>query len=632
MPPKFVPKHLRGKVAAEKADKKEEKKEMTAAERAEAELKGEGFKEAVASNRTTTGILAVDKNARDIKVISFSLALHGLVLVEDTTFELSWGNRVGLVGSSGSGKSTLLQCIAAREIPLPKHLEIFLLSEEAPPLEISALEYVVESAKAEVARLEALAEQLLEEIGGEQSDILDSIHDKLDSMSPETFESRASEILHGLGFSEKNVPASRALKDMSGGWKMRAALAKALFVAPDLLLLDEPTNHLDLDACVWLANHLAEYKKMLLVISHSQDFLNDVCTHTMTLSRKKLRTWGGNYATFVKTKAEQDANQLKLYEKQQEEIAHIKSFIASCGTYANLVRQAQSRQKVLDKMIADGLIEKPYEEPRFKFAFPACGEMPPPLISVSDVSFSYSGKKADYLFSKINFGIASDSRICLVGPNGAGKSTLLKLLDKELSPTEGNISTKGGVTIARYTQHSDELLDYSLSPVEFMRKSFATKYPKYEEQTWRSCVGSWGLHSDYHYQPISILSAGLKQRLVFAYLAMLNPHVLLLDEPTNAADMQMIDSMAEAINKFEGAVICVSHDFALLSQIAREIWVVDHGVTIWKGDIRSYKDYLSRQVGGGSKGAGTGVSTPSAGAGSAKGGAGATAKAGAGKK
>jgi ATP-binding cassette, subfamily F, member 2 len=241
MPPKFVPKHLRGKVAEEKK-KEEVKKEVTAADLAEAELRGDAAKEVKPSNRTTTGILAVDKNARDIKVISFSLALHGLVLVEDTTFELSWGNRVGLIGSSGSGKSTLLQCIAAREIPLPQHLEIFLLSEEAPPLEISALEYVVQSAKEEVARLEALAEKLLEELGGEPSDILDAVHDKLDSMSPETFESRASEILHGLGFSEKNVPSSRALKDMSGGWKMRAALAKALFVAPDLLLLDEPTN------------------------------------------------------------------------------------------------------------------------------------------------------------------------------------------------------------------------------------------------------------------------------------------------------------------------------------------------------------------------------------------------------
>ena len=176
-------------------------------------------------------------------------------------------------------------------------------------------------------------------------------------------------------------------------------------------------------------------------------------------------------------------------------------------------------------------IEKPFEEPRFKFAFPDCGELPPPLISVSDVSFSYSGQKKDYLFSKINFGIASDSRICLVGPNGAGKSTLLKLLDKELNPTEGTISTKGGITVARYTQHSDELLDYSLSPVEFMRKSFKDRYPKYEEQNWRSCVGGWGLASDYHYQPISILSAGLKQRLVFAYLAMTNPHVLLVRSP-----------------------------------------------------------------------------------------------------
>lgn len=299
---------------------------------------------------------------------------------------MNWGQRYGLIGRNGSGKSTLLQCIAQREVPIPDHMDVYLLSEEAQPSELTALEYVIESAQKEVVRLEALAESLLS-TEGPDSEALHGVYERQDELDPSTFVSRASSILVGLGFNPQTL--HKKTKDMSGGWRMRVALGRALFIAPSVLLLDEPTNHLDLEACVWLEDYLAKYTKILLVVSHSQDFLNGVCTNMMVLQRKKLRYWRGNYDTYVQTREEQDKNQMTQFKKQQEEIAHIKSFIASCGTYANLVRQAQSRQKQLDKMIDEGLIEEPWKDPVFNFRFPETGTLPPPLISFSEVAFSY---------------------------------------------------------------------------------------------------------------------------------------------------------------------------------------------------------------------------------------------------
>ena len=348
---------------------------------------------------------------------------------------------------------------------------------------------------------------------------------------------------------------------------------------------------------MWLEEYLATYPHILIVISHSQDFLNGVCTDIMVMQQQKLRYWSGNYDQYITTRSEQDTNTMKLYKKQQAEIADIKAFIASCGTYANLVRQAKSRQKILDKMEADGLIEMPYEEPQFRFRFADAGVLSPPLISFSEVAFSYSSRREDYLFKDVSFGIHPNSRIVLVGPNGAGKSTLLKLIVGEMGPTEGTISARPGMSIGRYHQHSAEALDDAMTPVEYISGKFQEKYPTNRLEEWRSVVGTYGIPKDYHLQPIRNLSDGLKTRLVFCDIALQNPHLLLLDEPTNAADMEMIDSMAEAINNFNGGVVVISHDFRLLAQVAEEVWVVDRGLKVFDGDIRAYKEYLKQSHG-----------------------------------
>merc|ERR1719158_2084069 len=286
-------------------------------------------------------------------------------------------------------------------------------------------------------------------------------------MDPDTFEARACELLHGLGFTE--VMMRKFTKDMSGGWRMRVALAQALFKQPTLLILDEPTNHLDLGACVWLEEYLAKYPTTIVLTSHSEDFMNGVCNEIMQLTvDQKLVFWGGNYDAYVKTRSELEVNQMKAFEKEQSDIKHLEEFIRSCGTYSNLRKQADSKQKIIDKMKEKGLTERPKADPKYEFRFPDAEKLPPPVLAFDNMSFSYSGEKQDYLYTKTSFGIDLDSRIALVGPNGAGKSTLLKLMRDELQPTEGDVKRHGHLRIGQYNQHSEEILDMEKSPLQFL--------------------------------------------------------------------------------------------------------------------------------------------------------------------
>ncbi|KAI8904386.1 P-loop containing nucleoside triphosphate hydrolase protein [Gorgonomyces haynaldii] len=544
------------------------------------------------NNRSSTGVLTSEKNSRDIKIELYSLNFFSQNLINESTIELNFGRRYGLIGPNGSGKSTFLQSLAAREAPIPEHIDIYLLNSEYPPTEMTALQAVIDDAEREVKRLEKLMEDLMVE--DPDSPILEDIYDRIEQLDASTFEVRAALILKGLGFSDGRMKYKT--KDLSGGWRMRVALARALFVKPTLLLLDEPTNHLDLGACVWLEEYLSKYDRILLVISHSQDFMNSVCTNIINLNHKReLVYYTGNYDTYVKTRAENEVNQMKAYEKQQEEIAHIKKFIASCGTFANLVKQAKSRQKILDKMEADGLIEKVEEKRMFDFTFNSAGPLPPPVLAFTDMSFAYSGNLKDAIYRNLEWGCDTESRIALVGPNGAGKSTLLKLMSGELSPTSGTISRHSHLKIGKYNQHSADQLDANKSAVDYLRGRFP-EMPQ-DLQYWRQNVGRFGLTGNSQLCPISQLSDGQKARIVFAELSLTRPNLLLLDEPTNALDIETIDSLARAINSFEGGVVLVSHDFRLISQVAEQIWVCENGsMSLWEGSITQYKQKLKKEV------------------------------------
>ncbi|KAK4337104.1 hypothetical protein RND71_043854 [Anisodus tanguticus] len=544
-----------------------------------------------AKARAVTGVLGVSPKSRDIKIDNFSIMFHGFEILTDTKLELNCGRRYGLIGLNGCGKSTMLASIGRREVPIQPSVDIYHLTREMPPSEKTALEAVMEVDEERI-KLEKLAEELAQNEDDESQEQLMDIYERLDEIDADKAKAKACFILKGLGFDK--AMQDKKCKDFSGGWRMRIALARALFVKPHCLILDEPTNHLDLDACVWLEEELKTYKRILLIISHSQDFMNGVCTNIIHFTQKKLEYYSGNYDQFVKTRLELLEHQMKRYNWEQSQISHMKEYIARFGHgSAKLARQAQSKEKTLAKMVAGGLTDKVSNEKTVSFYFPSCGKIPPPVIMVQNISFRYNDK-TPWIYKNLEFGVDLDTRLALVGPNGAGKSTLLKLLTGDLIPQEGIIRTHTHLKIARYHQHLHEMLDLDLSALDYMMKCF----PEVKEiEEMRKVIGRYGLTGRQQVSPIRQLSDGQRCRVVFAWLAFQAPHMLFLDEPTNHLDMETIDALAEAINDFEGGMILVSHDFRLINQVAKEIWICEKGkVTKWKGNILDYKEYLKNKI------------------------------------
>ncbi|CAO2186503.1 unnamed protein product [Urochloa humidicola] len=541
------------------------------------------------SDRTCTGVLASHPLSRDIHIESLSLTFHGHDLIVDSELELNYGRRYGLLGLNGCGKSTLLTAIGCRELPIPEHMDIFHLTREIEASDMSALQAVV-SCDEERVKLEKEAEILAAQDDG-GGDALDRVYERLEAIDASTAEKRAAEILFGLGFN-KQMQAKKT-RDFSGGWRMRIALARALFMNPTILLLDEPTNHLDLEACVWLEETLKKFDRILVVISHSQDFLNGVCTNIIHMQNKKLKLYTGNYDQYVQTRCELEENQMKQYRWEQEQIASMKEYIARFGHgSAKLARQAQSKEKTLAKMERGGLTEKVVRDKILVFRFTNVGKLPPPVLQFVEVTFGYTPD--NLLYKKLDFGVDLDSRIALVGPNGAGKSTLLKLMTGELAPLDGMVRRHNHLRIAQFHQHLAEKLDLDMSALQYMMK----EYPGNEEERMRAAVGKFGLSGKAQVMPMRNLSDGQRSRVIFAWLAYRQPQLLLLDEPTNHLDIETIDSLAEALNEWDGGLVLVSHDFRLINQVAHEIWVCENqAVTRWEGDIMDFKEHLRSKAG-----------------------------------
>ncbi|GJT79012.1 ABC transporter F family member 1 [Tanacetum coccineum] len=543
----------------------------------------------VISDRTCTGVLCSHPLSRDIRIESLSLTFHGHDLIVDSELELNYGRRYGLLGLNGCGKSTLLTSIGQRELPIPEHMDIFHLTREIEASDMSSLEAVM-NCDEERLKLEEEAERLIgQDDGGGEA--LERVYERLEAMDASTAEKRAAEILNGLGFNKKMQ--EKKTRDFSGGWRMRIALARALFMNPTILLLDEPTNHLDLEACVWLEETLKKFERILVVVSHSQDFLNGVCTNIIHMQNKKLKFYTGNFDQYVQTRSELEENQMKQYKWEQDQIASMKEYIARFGHgSAKLARQAQSKEKTLAKMERGGLTEKVARDKVLVFRFTDVGKLPPPVLQFVEVSFGYTPD--NLIYKKLDFGVDLDSRVALVGPNGAGKSTLLKLMTGELTPLDGMVRRHNHLRVAQFHQHLAEKLDLEMSALTYM----LTEYPGNEEERMRAAIGRFGLTGKAQVMPMKNLSDGQRSRVIFAWLAYRQPHILLLDEPTNHLDIETIDSLADALNDWDGGLVLVSHDFRLINQVAHEIWVCENqAVTRWDGDIIAFKEHLRSKAG-----------------------------------
>lgn len=349
---------------------------------------------------------------------------------------------------------------------------------------------------------------------------------------------------------------------------------------------------IDMEAVVWLEDYLSKWKKILLVVSHSQDFLNGVCTHIVNHTRKRLMYYSGNYDSFVRTKSEKEEEQEKRYKAEQDQIKHMKNYVARFGQgNAKMARQAQSKEKTLEKMLRSGLTDKVEHEKDLDFKFPDPQPLAPPVLQCNGISFGYPG--CDLLYSGVDLGIDLDSRVALVGPNGAGKSTLLKIMTGDLIPVTGAVRPHPHLRISKFSQHFVDVLDLSQSPLDY----FMTVWPDLTREDGRRFLGRFGITGTVQTQSMTQLSDGQKSRVVLAKMAKESPHILFLDEPTNHLDMESIDSLARAINNFSGGMVLVSHDMRLISQVAKEIWLCDNKtVSKFPGDIGDFKAHLRAQM------------------------------------
>nr|XP_020744471.1 ATP-binding cassette sub-family F member 1 isoform X2 [Odocoileus virginianus texanus] len=541
---------------------------------------------------------AMLENASDIKLEKFSISAHGKELFVNADLYIVAGRRYGLVGPNGKGKTTLLKHIANRALSIPPNIDVLLCEQEVVADETPAVQAVL---RADTKRLKLLEEERRLQAQLEQGDDaaaerLEKVYEELRATGAAAAEAKARRILAGLGFDPEMQ--NRPTQKFSGGWRMRVSLARALFMEPTLLMLDEPTNHLDLNAVIWLNNYLQGWRKTLLIVSHDQGFLDDVCTDIIHLDAQRLHYYRGNYMTFKKMYQQKQKELLKQYEKQEKKLKELKAGGKSTKQAEKQTKEALTRKQQKcrrknqdeESQEAPELLKRPREY-TVRFTFPDPPPLSPPVLGLHGVTFGYEGQKP--LFKNLDFGIDMDSRICIVGPNGVGKSTLLLLLTGKLTPTRGEMRKNHRLKIGFFNQQYAEQLRMEETPTEYLQRGFNLPY-----QDARKCLGRFGLESHAHTIQICKLSGGQKARVVFAELACREPDVLILDEPTNNLDIESIDALGEAINEYKGAVIVVSHDARLITETNCQLWVVEEqSVSQIDGDFEDYKREVLEALG-----------------------------------
>ncbi|XP_006875701.1 PREDICTED: ATP-binding cassette sub-family F member 1 isoform X2 [Chrysochloris asiatica] len=582
-----------GKEKGKKAEKMEYERQVASLKAANAAENDFSVSQAEVSSRQ-----AMLENASDIKLEKFSISAHGKELFVNADLYIVAGRRYGLVGPNGKGKTTLLKHIANRALSIPPNIDVLLCEQEVVADETPAVQAVL---RADTKRLKLLEEERrlqgqLEQGDDAAAERLEKVYEELRATGAAAAEAKARRILAGLGFDPEMQ--NRPTQKFSGGWRMRVSLARALFMEPTLLMLDEPTNHLDLNAVIWLNNYLQGWRKTLLIVSHDQGFLDDVCTDIIHLDAQRLHYYRGNYMTFKKMYQQKQKELLKQYEKQEKKLKELKAGGKSTKQAEKQTKEALTRKQQKcrrknqdeESQEAPELLKRP-KEYTVRFTFPNPPPLSPPVLGLHGVTFGYEGQKP--LFKNLDFGIDMDSRICIVGPNGVGKSTLLLLLTGKLTPTRGEMRKNHRLKIGFFNQQYAEQLRMEETPTEYLQHGFNLPY-----QDARKCLGRFGLESHAHTIQICKLSGGQKARVVFAELACREPDVLILDEPTNNLDIESIDALGEAINEYKGAVIVVSHDARLITETNCQLWVVEEqSVSQIDGDFEDYKREVLEALG-----------------------------------
>jgi ATP-binding cassette subfamily F protein 3 len=518
-----------------------------------------------------------------IQFSDVSLMRGSKVLLRDANAVVYPGHKAGLIGANGCGKSTLFALIKGElhteqgDFNIPKNWQIVSVAQETPVVDRSALDYVIDGDK-QYRTLQAQLATAEEAHNGEQIALL---HGSLEQVGAYDIDARASTILAGLGFA--NDVMKNPVSAFSGGWRMRLNLAQALLCHSDLLLLDEPTNHLDLDAVIWLEKWLQRYTGTLMLISHDKSFLDSTVNEIISVESQQLVSYTGNYDAYEKQRAERLRLQSLQYSKQQDQIAHLESFINRFGAKASKAKQAQSRVKQLAKM--ESLLPV-MAASEFSFKFFTPPKLPNPLIKMEQVKVGYGDT---IILEKLHLNLVPGSRIGLLGKNGAGKSTLIKLLAGEISPIEGLYETSAGLRIGYFAQHQLEFLRGEDSAIAHMQRLDK----KATEQSLRDYLGGFGFRGDNALSKVEPMSGGEKARLVLALTVYQKPNLLLLDEPTNHLDLDMRHALNIALQGFEGAMVLISHDRFLLTSVCDDFYLVDSKqVQAFDGDLDDYKDWI----------------------------------------
>ncbi|MBM3373478.1 MAG: ATP-binding cassette domain-containing protein [Betaproteobacteria bacterium] len=521
-----------------------------------------------------------------IQFRKLSIARGARRLIAEADLQIHTGRRVGLTGANGSGKSSLFALLRGElqaehgDCTLPPSWRIASVAQETPALDREAIEYVLDGDH----ELRALQADLA---GAEAASMADGtrlaeLHARLDDIGGYSAQARAAALLSGLGFAEADH--RRAVKTFSGGWRMRLNLAQALVSRADLLLLDEPTNHLDLDAVVWLERWLAAFRGTLLIVSHDREFLDGCVTHIAHIENAELRLSTGNYSAFEEARAARLAAQQAMYEKQQRVIAHMESYVERFRAKATKARQAQSRLKALARLerIAAAHVDTP-----FSFSFPPPEKSPNALISLENISCAYGQRT---ILSGLDLQLRPGARIGLLGANGAGKSTLMKLLAGETAPASGRRGEGKDLAIGYFAQHQLEQLRGDESPLRHLLR----EEPATREQDLRDYLGGFDFRGSMADATVQNFSGGEKSRLALALLIRRRPNLLLLDEPTNHLDLEMRQALTAALAEYEGSLVLVSHDRALLRAVCDEFLLVADGrVETFDGSVDDYIEWLS---------------------------------------